>query len=173
MSTCGSLDTGRCPSLWLRVVLAHGCYTTDEPPRRSLHWTVHGTEETGMADSNVVDGSLLDAPITGVIVFRDGARVTRSGQAVIPAGLAPLVLAVNWPRSCHELSVAPWSDNPRRPMTRQPRRQSGSQRGRPAAHRTTARRPRCSPGRPPHHNAGAQLLIERQPGARDALAQRG
>src|SRR5690349_6914848 len=66
--------------------------TTDEPRRRSLRWTAHGTEETGMADSMDVNDS-LDAPITGVTVFRDGARVTRSGQGIIPAGLAPLVLA--------------------------------------------------------------------------------
>jgi uncharacterized protein (TIGR02231 family) len=45
-----------------------------------------------MADSMDVNDS-LDAPITGVTVFRDGARVTRSGQGIIPAGLAPLVLA--------------------------------------------------------------------------------
>ena len=38
-----------------------------------------------MADS--VSGTRVDTPITGVTVFRDGARVVRTGEAGVPAGL--------------------------------------------------------------------------------------
>jgi uncharacterized protein (TIGR02231 family) len=34
----------------------------------------------------------LDAPISAVTVFRDGARITRSGHLNLPAGLSPVVL---------------------------------------------------------------------------------
>src|ERR1700753_1850845 len=38
-------------------------------------------------------GSGLDAPVTGVTVFSDGARVTRSGVTSIGPGLRPVVVA--------------------------------------------------------------------------------
>src|SRR5262249_17924218 len=40
--------------------------------------------ERGMGD--------LEAPITAVTVFRDGARVTRAGAADLAAGLQPVVI---------------------------------------------------------------------------------
>ena len=41
----------------------------------------------------MANDAVLAAPIAGVTVFRDGARITRSGEAAIPAGLSPVVLA--------------------------------------------------------------------------------
>jgi uncharacterized protein (TIGR02231 family) len=41
----------------------------------------------------MADGTGVDAPIVGVTVFRDGARVQRSGTASVPAGLRPVVLS--------------------------------------------------------------------------------
>ena len=46
----------------------------------------------------------LDAPITAVTVFRDGARITRSGQVNLPPGLFP-VLMPNLPVSADPESV--------------------------------------------------------------------
>ncbi len=41
----------------------------------------------------MANSTAVDVPIAGVTVFPDGARVTRSGHAIIPAGLSPVVLA--------------------------------------------------------------------------------
>jgi uncharacterized protein (TIGR02231 family) len=46
----------------------------------------------------------LDAPITAVTVFRDGARITRSGQVTVSPGLSP-VLMPNLPISADPESV--------------------------------------------------------------------
>jgi hypothetical protein len=46
----------------------------------------------------------LDAPITAVTVFRDGARITRSGQVTLSPGLSP-VLMPNLPVSADPESV--------------------------------------------------------------------
>jgi uncharacterized protein (TIGR02231 family) len=47
----------------------------------------------------MANSTVSDAPIASVTVFPDGARVTRSGQAIIPAGLSPVVLAQLPPRA--------------------------------------------------------------------------
>jgi uncharacterized protein (TIGR02231 family) len=41
----------------------------------------------------MAEGTGLDAPITGVTVFRDGARVQRSGAVSVPAGLQAVVIS--------------------------------------------------------------------------------
>ena len=41
----------------------------------------------------MAEGTRLDAPIVAVTVFRDGARVQRSGTASVPAGLRPVVIS--------------------------------------------------------------------------------
>src|SRR5713101_5688870 len=45
-----------------------------------------------MAESTEHDGTDLEAPITAVTAFRDGARVTRAGAADLTAGLQPVVI---------------------------------------------------------------------------------
>jgi len=45
-----------------------------------------------MAEGTEHDGTDLDAPITAVTAFRDGARVTRAGTADLTAGLQPVVI---------------------------------------------------------------------------------
>ena len=47
----------------------------------------------------------LDAPITAVTVFRDGARITRSGQVTLSPGLSPVLMAFNLPVSADPESV--------------------------------------------------------------------
>jgi uncharacterized protein (TIGR02231 family) len=46
----------------------------------------------------------IDAPITGVTVFRDGARVVRTGRVTVPAGLRPVLIA-SLPESADPASV--------------------------------------------------------------------
>ena len=41
----------------------------------------------------MTDGSGLDAPITGVTVFRDGARVQRTGTVSLPPGAQTVVIS--------------------------------------------------------------------------------
>jgi uncharacterized protein (TIGR02231 family) len=52
----------------------------------------------------MADNSGLHAPITAVTVYRDGARVTRSGSAALQPGLRPIVLK-NLPASADPESV--------------------------------------------------------------------
>jgi uncharacterized protein (TIGR02231 family) len=48
---------------------------------------------TGTQPAGVPAGAGLDAPITGVTVFTDGARVTRAGVTAVGPGLRPVVIA--------------------------------------------------------------------------------
>jgi len=52
----------------------------------------------------MTDGSGLDAPITAVTVFQDGARVVRSGQVSVEPGLRPVVIG-NLPAAADPASV--------------------------------------------------------------------
>jgi uncharacterized protein (TIGR02231 family) len=52
----------------------------------------------------MADGSSLDAPITAVTVFQDGARVVRSGQVSVESGLRPVVIG-NLPAAADPASV--------------------------------------------------------------------
>ena len=52
----------------------------------------------------MAEGSGLDAPIAGVTVFRDGARVRRSGAVSVQPGLRPIVIG-NLPASADPASV--------------------------------------------------------------------
>ena len=52
----------------------------------------------------MAEGSGLDAPITAVTVFRDGARVQRSGTVSVEPGLRPVVIG-NLPPSADPASV--------------------------------------------------------------------
>ncbi len=52
----------------------------------------------------MADGSSLDAPITAVTVFQDGARVVRSGQVSVEPGLRPVVIG-NLPAAADPASV--------------------------------------------------------------------
>jgi len=65
----------------------------------------------GMAGDGVAGGALaggtpsgIEAPITGVTVFRDGARVVRTGRVTVPPGLRPLLIA-SLPESTDPASV--------------------------------------------------------------------
>jgi len=49
-------------------------------------------------------GSGIDAPITGVTVFRNGARVVRTGRVTVRAGLRPVLIA-SLPESADPASV--------------------------------------------------------------------
>src|SRR6266851_3585326 len=62
-------------------------------------WKYAPEEERPMAE-----GSGLDAPITAVTVFRDGARVQRSGTVNVERGLRPVVIG-NLPASADPASV--------------------------------------------------------------------
>ncbi len=46
-----------------------------------------------MTDTPAAAGAGLDAPVTGVTVFTDGARVTRAGVTAVGPGLRPVVVA--------------------------------------------------------------------------------
>jgi uncharacterized protein (TIGR02231 family) len=54
--------------------------------------------------SGATSETTLDAPITAVTVFTDGARVTRAGQAQVPPGVAAVVVAT-LPESADPSSV--------------------------------------------------------------------
>jgi uncharacterized protein (TIGR02231 family) len=58
--------------------------------------------DDGLAGS--ATGRGIDAPITGVTVFRDGARVVRTGLVPVPAGLRPVLIA-SLPESADPASV--------------------------------------------------------------------
>jgi uncharacterized protein (TIGR02231 family) len=49
--------------------------------------------EQGEREGRMADGTGLDAPITGVTVFRDGARVQRAGAVSLPAGPQTVVIS--------------------------------------------------------------------------------
>lgn len=59
-----------------------------------------GARETGAHET----GSGIDAPITGVTVFRDGARVVRTGAVTVRPGLRPVTIA-SLPESADPASV--------------------------------------------------------------------
>jgi uncharacterized protein (TIGR02231 family) len=46
----------------------------------------------GTGGGSVAENPSVDAPIVGVTVFRDGARITRAGQVSLLAGLAPVLM---------------------------------------------------------------------------------
>jgi uncharacterized protein (TIGR02231 family) len=52
----------------------------------------------------MADGDGIDAPVTGVTVFRNGARVTRTGTVEVRAGLRPVLIGV-LPESADPASV--------------------------------------------------------------------
>ena len=52
----------------------------------------------------MADGTGLDAPITAVTVFKDGARVQRSGTVSVEPGLRPIVIG-NLPATVDPASV--------------------------------------------------------------------
>jgi uncharacterized protein (TIGR02231 family) len=47
-----------------------------------------------VTNAETIDGGGMDAPITGVTVFLDGARVTRVGTVTVQAGLRPVVVGI-------------------------------------------------------------------------------
>ena len=72
------------------------------PGRRAARWTYAVTERE-KPEARMADGTGLDAPITGVTVFRDGARVQRSGTVNVRR--AQTVLVSGLPASVDPASV--------------------------------------------------------------------
>jgi uncharacterized protein (TIGR02231 family) len=67
-----------------RPLAAAGRYWQD------LVW--HRENPAGGGDTQMAEGTGLDAPITAVTVFRDGARVVRTGSVSVEPGLRPVVI---------------------------------------------------------------------------------
>ena len=70
---------------------------------RDKFGTVESTRAGG-EESRMAEGTGLDAPITAVTVFKDGARVQRSGTVSVEPGLRPIVIG-NLPATVDPASV--------------------------------------------------------------------
>jgi uncharacterized protein (TIGR02231 family) len=66
--------------------------------------TASGTASATAGATAGAAESGIDAPITGVTVFRDGARVVRTGRVTVQAGLRPVLIA-SLPESADPASV--------------------------------------------------------------------
>src|SRR5271154_869144 len=64
----------------------------------------HDGNTRGGKERRMAEGTSLDAPIVAVTVFRDGARVQRSGTVSVEPGLRPVVIG-GLPASVDSASV--------------------------------------------------------------------